>query len=52
VLAALSAQLRHLEAAGTRVPDPDDAELERLVAPVRDAIRELTDELERRHLAE
>jgi hypothetical protein len=32
-----------------RAPDPDDAfEVERLVSPVRDEIRRLADELERR----
>jgi hypothetical protein len=47
-LAALSTELRRLEAAAARAPDPDDNETERLVAPVRDALRQLADELERR----
>jgi hypothetical protein len=48
VLAALSLELRRLEAAAARAPDPKDDELERLVSPVRDELRRLADELERR----
>jgi hypothetical protein len=47
VLAALPTKLRRLEAVAARAPNPDDAETGRPVAPVREALRELADELER-----
>jgi hypothetical protein len=47
-MSALSLDLRRLEAVATRVPDPDDGELEGLVAPVREELRRLADELQRR----
>jgi hypothetical protein len=47
-MAALSLELRRLEALAARLPDPDEQELERLVSPVRDELRRLADELERR----
>ena len=51
--AVLSANhgLSRLEAAAARAPDPDDAELDQLVEPVREALRQLADELERRALS-
>ena len=49
IMAALSTELRRLEAVAARTPDPDDdRELERLVSPVRDELRRLADELEQR----
>src|SRR5262245_23052439 len=55
ILSALSLELRRLEALAARAPDPDDAEVEQLGTPVRDELRRLADELERRaceHLAQ
>ena len=48
VLSALSSELRRLEALAARLPDPDDDEVERLIAPVREELRRLSDELEPR----
>ena len=48
VLSALSLELRRLEGLAARLPDPDDDEVERLIAPVRDELLRLADELERR----
>jgi hypothetical protein len=40
---------RRLEALTARLPDPADDEVERPIAPVRDELRRLADEPERRH---
>ena len=48
VLPALSFELRRLEALAARLPDPDDDEVERLIAPLGEELRRLSDELERR----
>jgi hypothetical protein len=48
-MAALSLELRRLEALAARLPDPNENDLERLVSPAREALRELCDELERDH---
>jgi hypothetical protein len=48
VLFAINHELRRLEAATALTSDPDDAELDQLVEPVREALRQLADELERR----
>jgi hypothetical protein len=47
ILSALATELRRLEAVAARAADPDD-DVERLVTPVRDELRRLADELERR----
>jgi hypothetical protein len=46
VLSALSVELRRLEALAAWLPDPDADEVERLIAPVRDELSRLADELE------
>jgi hypothetical protein len=51
VLSAINHELRRLEAAAARAPDSDDAELDQLVEPVHEALRQLADELERRALS-
>lgn len=48
VLAGLSTELRRLEAVAARLPDPDDDEVDRLIAPVREELRRPAGELERR----
>jgi hypothetical protein len=48
IMAALSFELRRLEALAARLPDPDYEDVERLVPPAREALRQLGDELDRR----
>ena len=48
ILSALSFELQRLEALAARLPDPDEDEVERLIAPVRDELRRLANKLERR----